>query len=916
MTGKNLLLISSFLFIAAALLLVYLLNSPENLPALPDNRIDADIEANGQERHESIQVSDTEPLVKEEALTPKESDTIKAVLAPEGSYLTGKVIDKLSKAPGNRFTLFLHQLIEDNESPMRLISMQTVADEEGLFNIPLEQSGELTCTISTEDYVTFTEQLVIPEDGGLSDVVLELDRGLVIKGRVEEAESGLPIEDALIIPTLVNNNHLLHYHLLDPEFQFTHTRSDAGGRFDLSGIPSHEDLPVLFQNFSFLVAIHPDYPEGVLKLDPDSSHEFVFRLEKGHSIFGKVLDEASEPAGNVMVTVSNEDMPLPRPVLTGPDGNYRTPPCLPGGFTVRAGSRPDKFKLTAPYPEQFKEVHIHDKDVELNFGPFDEYATLTGTLYDAYNEPVTEGAIKLSSVTAGEMEKLLGENLYEAELDDNGQFEFNQLPLGMYDAIYYPEKFATFMALDKITLEYPGHTTKDLQLLGSEISGIVVDKHTREPINNGFRMVILRTTWHDNKMYASPIDKEGRFHFKAIPEGFYFLVTRVIGYPVKMIDKFEVQKYRNQDDIRIELIKGGVLSLELTEFDTEQRTPFNMKYMLAGNHDFIEDKNHKIGPQGQWNYKTDLEPGSYELLLDFKEAGYVFREFKVHTGETTKVAVRKDDLRVYDETMRVAGSLQFPDGSPCREFGINFYNLDAIGWVEEDNSVLAITDENGQFIEDRLKPGEYLINIFMDDGQYFRFPRIHIAVNTPQPHRLDYVIPGGMVTGTLCDAQSGKLFSDQGPEWTPHLSDMKTNDVVNQGITDQTGADLKIKFLPGGKFYLKLNAKGYKEYIKHNITLKAFKTLDLGKIYLEPAGVVMLECVDALGGPVELSSLKCNGAKVPDINYDIPSPGVYHLFRLPLGLCILELRADGHAPETFEVKLAPHEVMEMKATFE
>jgi len=306
-----------------------------------------------------------------------ESELVREQLASATLFIAGQVIDKVTRQPVTAFHLNT-KLKGRDEKGERIAINETILDPEGRFQLPVDECGRFLLMFHSSRHITTSWYKVeVPPQGSVSDLRVELDPGRCVSGRVVEDATGRPLAGALVsLPGgSVDNTVLLWLQSGFSEY-YPHAITGGDGCFELCGLREWD---------RHVNAVHREFAQGSHQV---SEHDVEIRLKKGFSIFGRAFDDNGDPAAGILIRLSGEGHRLPTPVLTGPDGRFRTAQTLPGTKNLYAGNPPGRDHYNpGPWPKhpafaaEWKAVQVVDRDVEVNFGVPEEWGA-DGATYE------------------------------------------------------------------------------------------------------------------------------------------------------------------------------------------------------------------------------------------------------------------------------------------------------------------------------------------------------------------------------------------------------------------------------------------------------------------------------------------------------------------------------------------------------
>lgn len=901
-------LIAGLLLVAAAVALLYWPGGDEDGSSEPASRAGRAEEKGSDDRETG---SANEIDVEIAADSDAAAGTDREALPPSGIFLSGRVVDKETGEPVPRYSMRICRRVERGSEPWKEIVAEEVNHEDGCFFFPLGEGGRIRLWVRSAAYMTFRTTVDVPEEAGLAGEQYELYPGLAASGLVVDDFTGLPVEGAMVAHADVYGNWDMIRQFLGFDTWAAHARTDSDGRFRLTGLEGSGSLSPWLKGRWQFAAVHPDYAEGIGRGIPGAGKEIMIRLKPGFRLFGRVLDDSGEPSAGAMVTLSGDEIPLPRPVLTDQEGMYRTAPVLPGPLFIHAGPPPGasagSFRLT----EETKRIRVTDSDKEVNFGPSPDHVTWKGTVRDRTGAPMPRAAIEMAPADVSLEQKIQNRLERSVECSEAGEFLVNRLVPGAYEAEVKPSSWAHSISIGKLTFDEPGKVERDICIAGAEIRGIVVNKSSGEPIRK--RGFVNCSVWETGlyRYFCSPIDEEGRFALQGLPAGSHRVSVHVTGFPMVTKEGIVLKEDQIIDDLRIELFAGGKLLIKVMGFEASPVREFDWEMGIKGGTHYFHGTQH-IDPAGAWQMELEREPGEYVTSLEFKGLGTALREFEIVTGRTTTVLVLASEVAPPEANVAVSGIVTYPDGTPATGIRLLFYARDAAGRDSEERSRSATTDESGRFEAAGFWTGGWIVSALLGSGAHAEFPDLVIPPAPPAVVALDLVLPTGTLKGALRDRTTGKLLEAGGAQWWVFLTDTKTMKTVSQIQNGQTGPLFELKAVPAGEFMLLVKAKGYCDARSGPYRLREGETIDVGEILLDPGGILILEVVGRTGEPVTEYELLCNGDKVWPWHRKEDSPGKFRYPWIPPGQVTIVITAEGYVKHESSLVLEPGEPTEAK----
>ena len=874
-----------------------------SIPSLFDNE-----EVGTGERESLEKIQENREDISAAGTAGNDEESNRDLLSPTGLFISGHVKDK---ATGNPVKAFDFNLQWIDEKYRRQTSVhETVRDGKGRFFFALEKGGSYRILVRSSGHLREVLQVKVSGEEGLGDLLVELDRGFVVHGKVVEDATGQPVEGALIFSTsspYAEKTRLLRIRRGEDQC-CAYAKTDDEGCFLLSGLMDPSRNPASMRGIFRITAVHPDFAEGIALVNPDGGIKTVIRLKPGRHIYGKAFGDSGEPAEGVMINMSGAEIPTPRPVLTGPNGRYRTPPATPGRVYLSAGPPPGTAQEALGFTDELKWADLESEDLEVNFGPSPELVTWRGTFYDAAGEPVPRGEIVFSPVHDDLSQSSTMYNVSGSAMSNEyGRFEVQKLALGTYKVTLCRTARYDW---GTITFNKPGAVYRDVQVSGASILGVVVDGLTGKPLEGRLGYVCVNVRPASNKYFSSDIDERGRYGLAGLPAGNYRLEAHVFDRLSGHVSGVEIDEGEEKDNVRIKVTSGGTLLIKLSGFKKEENSSFKVYMAKSGEQRSFYGCQH-IDKAGNCALVYPMEPGSYVVSLSWEDRLYVEREFKIFQGCDTEMKIQRNDLIPLEGFITVSGRLHHPDGTPVSKARLHFFAFEVPGIEQDQRSLYCTTDSSGNFLAEGFKPGRWWVRGNLFDGGEPVFPDIYIPPFPVDPFPLDLILPWGAVNGKLYDNQTGLPFTENGPTWWVFLEDAETGMTVSELQGGNRGREFKLDGLPEGKFDLVVSARGYSRHHSGKFSLSEGQNMDMGMIGLEPCGVLMLDVKDELGQRVEHFKVYYEENLVSYYFGESANQSFWRYYDLPLGTATVEVIADGYKNETIFINLEYGQTKEM-----
>ncbi|TAJ14820.1 MAG: sigma-70 family RNA polymerase sigma factor, partial [Planctomycetota bacterium] len=218
-----------------------------------------------------------------------------------GARLVGRVVRKVDRTPVVGARLEIRELRMESMSTKPVVVVSApVTDASGAFDSGVIPALGLTVSIEADGFAR-TLDTVRATEGETVSVVLELEAGHTVRGRVIDARTGAPIADASV----------------SSGFKWrAEVRTDANGSYELAHLtPSWG---------SELTARAPGYGNLSMNWRSDDWRDrneppldrVDFALERAIVVAGRVVDEVGMPVGTAMVAVIGNKSESRRPGLS------------------------------------------------------------------------------------------------------------------------------------------------------------------------------------------------------------------------------------------------------------------------------------------------------------------------------------------------------------------------------------------------------------------------------------------------------------------------------------------------------------------------------------------------------------------------------------------------------------------------
>lgn len=369
------------------------------------------------------------------------------------------------------------------------------------------------------------------KDGAeLDGLLIQLEKGITLKGSVKTKEKGLPVEGAHVF--LSADGGATDYKTTgkDGLFEFTVPEGHVYVAVDTL---KERRLPKQVYAHIDLDKDHVPTPDLLI------ADEFTYPIIK--SLHGQVVDGMGKPVANAVVL----DLDTKQSATADAEGNYKFPSNMNPGDTLVA---------TLGDAMSTKGVVLADKDaVDLKLDG--KTSSITGVVTDDDGKPLADASISLGAESKS---KYL--NFPSTTTDAKGQYEFK----GLFADVNNFFLWAKLRGYGQETIQpiriAQGEQKKlnDLKLHSADgvIEGNVVDE-------KGKPVADVAVSAQTDSAPDVLTDKDGRFRLQGVPRGQHYLVLRggtysVGGETAKTGDKNVKIVYKPRDN----RVAAGVVSMD------------------------------------------------------------------------------------------------------------------------------------------------------------------------------------------------------------------------------------------------------------------------------------------------------------------------------------------------------------------
>jgi protocatechuate 3,4-dioxygenase beta subunit len=547
-----------------------------------------------------------------------------------------------------------------------------------------------------------------------------------------------------------------------------------------------------------------------------------------------------------------------------------------------------------------------ESDVRVDFGVRTDNVTWRGTLYGKDGQPLPEASVFLfwSPPSYVDHERLRAHSR-AADCDEEGRFEFRKVPPGRYDLSLRLAGSSLLESPLPVVLETPGLHEEDIRLdqwnegERCRIRGVVIDEATGMPIETDGRVdVVFYQHSPTFRSWRPEVQADGSFFLDDLPAGQHQVSASAEGWAFRSV-QVVLREDQPVDDLRLVLSRSGTWLLRLAGF--RAFAPRNLRFALRPAEEGQTWQHlDQLPENGNYEISWPLLPGSWTVTLSLEELGVAERAFSIQEGRTTLLVIRPEDLLDATTTVTVAGDVRREDGTPVPGVSLSFWGGDIPGIAEADRSRSVAANGVGEFEIAGLLPGRWKVRGTIH-GSSPIFSDLAIPIGAADPFPVHLVLPGGRLTGTLFDRRTGLPLGDDAPPRWLFLGPAGGGEHVCEIQGGQTGSRFEMDGIPEGDWVLTVTARIFSNYTSDPFHHPGAGVLDLGRIELEPCGVLELEVVDEAGLRVREFDVYLDGQVLPSWERWFLGEGRSLLSHLPLRKATIEVRAEGFRTSSEEL---------------
>ena len=466
-----------------------------------------------------------EPIARRESLAPPSPVTTgtteqeapealaRAVEDTPEPVLFGRVVDAESGRPVDAFRVAL--LEPKTENRFYAPRVDDFESPQGRFAVDEVPAGERLVFVHAEGFAVASLGLL--DLRAPQELDVRLERGVSIRGRVVDAESRLPVADALVFSESDAPTQTLPFARPEEAVWLpntTRTRPDGTFTLEHCSIGPHR---LRASKDGFSVA----WSEGLRPRGSGPLDAGELTLERGGSVSGRVTREDGTPwedAQLVCVTMNQGQATMHFAVSrTDGDGRYAFEG-LPPIVLLVVLSRGEETPWVRP-------VNVaNGRETTVDFHSGSEGTRVTGTLFDGRGDPMRGQSLGIFD--AQELAEGFSDQWVATATDDAGRFLFERVTPGEHLLFLVDESGLGLRFADRIVVGDVPTVEHDVHLDPGVIEGVVRAARTNAPV--GSAIVTLERTDEGTDHFAGyrTTGPDGTFRFDDLRPGFY-VVTAV-----------------------------------------------------------------------------------------------------------------------------------------------------------------------------------------------------------------------------------------------------------------------------------------------------------------------------------------------------------------------------------------------------
>lgn len=597
---------------------------------------------------EPLPESEGDTAMTRVAMSP---ETPSQEIEPEKTFfISGTVIEDGSGKPIPEFEIVVVHSDFDykkNEGfpPVR----KEFKDEAGRFSLGLDFGGNMRVHVDSTGY--YQEGWLVQtlsKDAATADVILKLKKSLSIKGKTVDESSGTPVAGVEIkhgYPGIRRRDAEGNISESVDLFRSS-TLSNAQGEFEIG--PLRDGMYIVTTN-------HEEYAQQ--SVDAMAGSEgIVIRLNRGDRagrIHGTVRNDEGVLVEGVEVRYKGDDGTQGGPYLSDKHGYYITDPIRPGKVRIWAKASVQRNGQPIPFTEEGYRLNFEGGEVKVDFGPSMDHVTWKGIFFGWDGNPVASGRLRVwnDRIDDIHIDKRIdsGPSIHRTiTCGEDGSFEILKLVPGTFKVdLLLPGAMLLVHKgeLDEVTFERPGSHEMDITYRRTEISGVVLDGESMEPVKAGYGFVSA-SALGGGGYYSDNIDGKSRFCFRGLPPGKYQLTVSCEGKASLNYGAVSIEDNQILDNIEMVLPVNGQLKVTVKGLKEATNTIIRLSISRSDGTPVWTVGPGRYNSNQTWELDIPHETGSWILELSDATLGKAVRNYEIHQRETTELNFDIEDFKM------------------------------------------------------------------------------------------------------------------------------------------------------------------------------------------------------------------------------------------------------------------------------
>lgn len=317
---------------------------------------------------------------------------------PAGGTISGRVVEKGTKKPITSFQAGVTTSRGGASGGFMMMGppqLKAFTSDDGSFTLEHVPAGAMTLLANSPGYASGRMSVDVVDGKALTDVVLELDTGVRLSGKVTGA-NGAALSDVSVAVTPSSTGAFALRGTMP------RATTDANGEYTLDGLESGEESV----QFS-----HPKHVDVTRKVTLKGQEtKLDVQLSAGIRVTGVVMTEDGMPVGDADVSASSGM--IPRETRTSSSGTFELDSMTPGRYRFSASKA------------GFATGVVDDVDVSSSSSPVRITLKTGGTIYGRVTG-LTEAEYANTTVSAW-----AGRSSMSASVDPQGNYRLEGAPIG------------------------------------------------------------------------------------------------------------------------------------------------------------------------------------------------------------------------------------------------------------------------------------------------------------------------------------------------------------------------------------------------------------------------------------------------------------------------------------------------------